>query len=472
MPPVKFPARILLVDDNADMRAYVQRLLKDRWDVEVAEDGAAALEMIRRRRPDLVLSDIMMPRLDGFGLVKAIREDPALRDLPVILLSARAGEEAQVEGLDAGANDYLVKPFSAREMIGRISANLDVARIRRENTEALKRRTEQYETLLNAAPIGAFLVDADFRIREVNPAARPAFGDIPDMIGRDLDDVIHIQWEKPYADEIVRVFRHTLETGESHVEAERVERRADRRELEYYEWQIHRILLPEGGFGVVCYFRDIAAQVKARQRQRLMIDELNHRVKNTLATIQSIAMQTLRTASSTRDARTSLESRLVALSKAHDVLTREHWERANVQEIVQTSVAAYGAASADSRFDIDGAEVFVQPKAALALSLALHELATNAVKYGALSNATGRIALMWKIFDNQFTLQWRESGGPPVILPQTQGFGSRLIQKGVAQDLGGTAQLDFAPAGVAFALTVPLEEMVKFEKRERQVVTA
>lgn len=142
-------ATILLADDNADMRDYVRRLLGTRYRIEAVPDGEAALESIRRRRPDLVVSDVMMPRLDGLALVRALRADPALANLPIILLSARAGEDASVEGLDTGADDYLVKPFSARELAARVSANLAVAQLRQESErsaaadlEALKRLNE------------------------------------------------------------------------------------------------------------------------------------------------------------------------------------------------------------------------------------------------------------------------------------------------------------------------------------------
>ncbi|MCU0680841.1 MAG: ATP-binding protein [Polyangiaceae bacterium] len=129
------PARILFADDNADMRDYVERLLRDHWRVEVVPDGAAALEAARRAPPDLVLSDVMMPRLDGFQLLQALRDDERTRTVPVVLLSARAGEEATIEGLGAGADDYLVKPFGARELIARVRATLTLSRLRAEAKE-------------------------------------------------------------------------------------------------------------------------------------------------------------------------------------------------------------------------------------------------------------------------------------------------------------------------------------------------
>ena len=259
---------VLIADDNADMRQYVFRLLSERHIVQAVPDGQAALEAARARRPDLILSDVMMPNLDGLGLVQQLRADPDLKTIPIILLSARAGEESRVEGLQQGADDYLVKPFSARELLARVAAHLELARLRRETEEALRQRTEQFETLLNKAPLGVYLVDSDFRIRQVNPVARPVFGDIPDLIGRDLDEVLHRLWAKPYADELVRLFRHTLETGQSCETANRTEFRVDRQTTEHYEWRIDRILLPEGRHGVVCYFRDVTERMEADKALR------------------------------------------------------------------------------------------------------------------------------------------------------------------------------------------------------------
>lgn len=134
--------QVLLADDNADMRDYVRRLLGGRCEVRTVGDGSAALREMHERRPDLVLADVMMPEMDGFELLRQIRGDPALRDIPVVLLSARAGEESRIEGLAAGANDYLVKPFAARELIARVGANLELARVRAEGTVALRELNE------------------------------------------------------------------------------------------------------------------------------------------------------------------------------------------------------------------------------------------------------------------------------------------------------------------------------------------
>lgn len=145
-PAAALRRRVLLADDNSDLRGYIARLLsKAGYEVETAADGEAALSAARARKPDLLITDVMMPRLDGFGLLKAVREDSSIRDLPIIMLSARAGEEAKVEGLDAGADDYLTKPFSARELLARAAANIEMARLRRETEEELRRLNETLE---------------------------------------------------------------------------------------------------------------------------------------------------------------------------------------------------------------------------------------------------------------------------------------------------------------------------------------
>jgi signal transduction histidine kinase/DNA-binding response OmpR family regulator len=147
--------RVLVADDNADMRAYVRSLLAARFDVEIVGDGAAALEAAQRQRPDLILSDVMMPGIDGLGLLRAVRTDKHLLDVPVILLSARAGEEARVDGLGSGADDYLVKPFSARELVSRIDALIELTALRRKSEE-------RFRALVSASSDAVYAMNADW----------------------------------------------------------------------------------------------------------------------------------------------------------------------------------------------------------------------------------------------------------------------------------------------------------------------
>jgi PAS domain S-box-containing protein len=154
--------RVLLADDNADLRVYMSRLLADQgYEVETVADGEAALAALQGQRPDILVTDVMMPRLDGFGLLKAVREEPSLRDLPIVMLSARAGDDAKVEGFDAGADDYLTKPFSARELLARVAANIAMAKLRREAAEAVsaseEKAREQAERVQLALDAGAII---------------------------------------------------------------------------------------------------------------------------------------------------------------------------------------------------------------------------------------------------------------------------------------------------------------------------
>jgi len=281
--------RVLLADDNADLREYARRLLAEHYEVHVVADGQAALEAAHELRPQLIVSDVMMPRLDGFGLIRAVRADPQLRPIPIILLSARAGEEARIEGLDRGADDYLVKPFNARELLVRAGTLIRSAELRRRAEEA----RAQFETLLNEAPLGVMLVDEDFRVAAVNPIALPLIGET-DLIGRDFDAVVRTAWSSADGEEITRRFRHTLQTGEPQVVPEFIARRRDRNVVEYYEWQVHRIPLPDGRRGVVCYFRDISRTVLAREalreadsRKDEFLATLSHELRNPLAPLRS-----------------------------------------------------------------------------------------------------------------------------------------------------------------------------------------
>ncbi len=203
---------------------------------------------------------------------------------------------------------------------------------------------------------------------------------------------------------------------------------------------------------------EIEERQRAQGQQRLLIHELNHRVKNTLATVQSIASQSLR-AGTSRDGLDLLTSRLQALGSAHDLLTRENWEGASLAEIVGVTLAAH-AGEGRPRFDFAGPEVRLSPQMALALAMALHELATNAAKYGALSTPKGRIRIRWEVVASagatHLTLTWRERGGPPVQTPKRRGFGSRLIEKGLSASLGGKARMIFKPDGLQCEIAATL----------------
>jgi two-component sensor histidine kinase len=202
--------------------------------------------------------------------------------------------------------------------------------------------------------------------------------------------------------------------------------------------------------------QEIAERERAQAQQRLLIHELNHRVKNTLATVQSIAMQSLRSVAGP-DAFDLFTSRLMALGGAHDLLNQENWEGANLDEVIQRMVMVHDRLE-NGRFTLKGPRIRLQPNKAVAMAMALHELATNATKYGALSRPQGRVAIRWGVdrAGGELSLSWREQGGPAVHAPDRRGFGSRLIERSLAAELGGKASLVFAPAGVRCDLTARL----------------
>lgn len=205
---------------------------------------------------------------------------------------------------------------------------------------------------------------------------------------------------------------------------------------------------------------DIDERKRAEQRRMMLINELNHRVKNTLASVQSIARQTLRARRPAAETYELLTARLVALSAAHDVLTREDWLGAPLREVAESALRPFSA-QGEARIVLDGPDLRLGPRAALAMAMALHELATNAAKYGALSVDTGRVELTWvraaDLAGPRLDLTWRERGGPPVSRPARTGFGTRLLTQGLRADLDGAADVDFAPDGVVCRITAPLE---------------
>jgi PAS domain S-box-containing protein len=205
---------------------------------------------------------------------------------------------------------------------------------------------------------------------------------------------------------------------------------------------------------------DITERKKADLRQRLLINELNHRVKNSLAVVQSIVAQSLRSSKVARPFAEELESRIIALANAHDVLTRSHWEAAELHAIVSSALRPH--VREPSPFSVSGPPLCVKPKPALALSLAFHELATNAAKYGALSTPSGRVQVNWTVTDGRcFRLEWTEHGGPPVVRPARTGFGSRLIARSLAAELNGEVTLEYPEAGLTYVLEAPEQEVIE-----------
>jgi PAS domain S-box-containing protein len=207
---------------------------------------------------------------------------------------------------------------------------------------------------------------------------------------------------------------------------------------------------------------DVTERRKTEAHLRLVVHELNHRVKNNLAMIQAIAAQTFRSADDLAQAQESFTARIVALAHASDLLTGERWVGASLRGIVEQALDPQRPAR--ERCSVEGPDLKLSPKTALSLSLAMHELSTNAVKYGAWSSAAGTVSVSWSLQEatgsaGTLKLEWREAGGPPVAQPRRRGFGSRLIERGLAAEMGGEVQLIFKPEGLLCKISAPIERL-------------
>ncbi|HET7086321.1 MAG TPA: sensor histidine kinase [Rhizomicrobium sp.] len=202
---------------------------------------------------------------------------------------------------------------------------------------------------------------------------------------------------------------------------------------------------------------DAEARDVTERIQRVLTDELHHRMKNMLAMVAAIVRQTMRTASNLQDAEAAIGARLVAMAKAHDLLLKADWKSAGLQAVLKSAVAQHDTAA--GRIAVTGWDMLITSSAILPLTLALNELCTNAVKYGALSNDAGRVDLTCRADDKTVTILWAESAGPPVHMPQRKGLGSTLIESALPRQLGGTGQLIFAPSGISFTLSLPRDRL-------------
>ncbi len=247
-PSPSLGGRVLLADDNADMRDYVRRLLGRHYEVEAVADGAAALRAARERVPDLVLADVMMPGMDGFELLRELRADPRTSTVPIVMLSARAGEEAAVEGMEAGADDYLVKPFSARELLARVGAHVKLARAR-----------EQVASILGSITDGFMAFDREWRFTYLNPEGARSLGrPVEELLGKNVWE----EFPELAGSSFGQLYRQAVAGGVP-LELE-----------DYYPpfeaWFAVRTYPSEAGLSL--YFRDVTARKQAEEQQRFLAE--------------------------------------------------------------------------------------------------------------------------------------------------------------------------------------------------------
>jgi len=317
----------------------------------------------------------------------------------------------------------------------------------------LMQETQDLRDLFMQAPgFMAVLAGPELRFAFVNNAYQQLIGQRP-VIGRTLAEALPEVVEQGFTDLLMEVRdRREPFVGQA---ARVLLQRAPGAALEerFVDFVYQPILLPDGEVsGVFVEGSDVTDRVLAERQQKLLMDELNHRVKNTLATVQAIAQQTLRATPTPVEFRDAFEARLLALSTTHDLLTAAGWQAAPLTEVLRVELRPFGP----ERYTITGPEVDLSPAEAVALGLVFHELATNAAKYGALSTSEGRVDVHWTRTDGRMDLTWTETGGPPVAPPTRRGFGSRLIERSLQGQLGGETHLDFAPAGLVCRVCLSL----------------
>ena len=266
-------ARILFADDNADMREYVSRLLRHRYTLQTVPDGQAALIAVKEQRPDLILTDVMMPKMDGFELLQALRADPQTSTIPVILLSARAGEEAKSEGMEAGADDYLIKPFSARELLARVGAHIGMARLRKEAEERVNVERQRLHDLFMQAPALIAVFRGPTHIFELaNPIYMQIVGSQRSIIGKPIREALPELQGQGFFELLDMVYQ----TGKAFLGNEtlvRLDRQGNGMLEDIY---FNFVYQPSYNAareidGVLVHAVDVTAQVRARQR----IEELS-----------------------------------------------------------------------------------------------------------------------------------------------------------------------------------------------------
>ena len=349
----------------------------------------------------------------------------------------------------------------AGEIIGGVNCFQDISELRR--VQDLQRKHERhFRDVLQALPAAVYTTDAAGRITFFNEAAATLWGCRP-AIGADSwcgswklfwpdgTPLPHDQCPMAIA----------LKEQRAIVGAEAMTERPDGVRVPFLAYPSPLRDSSGAMCGAVNMLVDITERKRAEVQQKTLLDELNHRVKNTLATVQSLAGHTIRKTGMPKEVRADFEGRLIALSRAHDQLTRGQWEAADLKKIVEDTFEPFR--SSNEALEITGERIQLGAQAALTLSMIFHELATNAAKYGALSSPNGRLAVSWTIANGirppTLCINWQETGGPLVKRPDHTGFGSRLVERGITHQLHGCAKLDYDPAGLRCTMEIPLASM-------------
>jgi PAS domain S-box-containing protein len=468
---------ILLVDDQpAKLLSYEVILHELGENLIKASSGQEALEFLLKSEVAVVLMDVCMPELDGFQLAAMIREHPRFQKTAMIFISAiHLSDMDRVRGYEMGAVDYVPVPVIPEVLRAKVKIFVELYRKTRQlelmnaelekrvsartaeleaSTSQLRQSEESRSMALAAGQMGSW--DWDRRTGEclwddgqysIFGVARQHFA----VTAEKVRALIHPEDWQRLQQTIDRLLKDRSPTqSEFRVKRPNGEVR----------WCIGTAAPSLDGVGKIMRISgvtvDITERKIAEERQALLAREVDHRAKNALALVQSIVRLTK--ASDIAAYTTAVEGRIRALSRAHTILSLSRWQGADMRGLVEEELAPYRTGET-VKVEATGPNVSLQPAAAQSLALALHELVTNAAKYGALSSLSGRVSLNWELTPGMLALKWTESGGPPTQAPASPGFGTRIITASVEGQLAGKAVFDWRPEGLQCVLSVPREDM-------------
>jgi PAS domain S-box-containing protein len=468
---------ILLVDDLPEKLLAYEVILQDLGENLVKASSARdALQFLLKNDVAVVLVDVCMPELDGFQLAAMLREHPRFRKTAIIFISAiLLNDVDRLRGYEMGAVDYVPVPVVPEVLRAKVKVFAELFRKTRqleelnsqlerrvaertaelESSNQLLLQAEQGRSLaLAAGQMGSWNWDLDTDEWRWDEGQHRIFGVDPQKFKISAENVRALIHPDDWSS--LRQSVENLSKGEHAQQSEfRVLRaNGDQR------WCIGTAAASADAAGRVVRISgvttDITDRKEAEERQVLLAREVDHRARNALTVIQSIIRLTR--AKSIEDYVLAIEGRIKALARAHALLSDSRWQGADLGTLAAEELAPYRAGD---KIEISGPNISLQPATAQGLALALHELATNAVKHGALSSMRGRVSLDWQLRPDTLILHWAENGGPHIAPPSTSNFGLKVILASMEQQLGGKAAFDWDPQGLQCVLSIPRSELMK-----------
>jgi PAS domain S-box-containing protein len=449
---------VLVVDDNDSGRYLKVRALRGAgFDVHDAATAQAALDHLEKNPAQVAILDVKLPDMHGLELCRVIKN--RYPTISILQTSATfTSAEDRIAGLDIGADAYLVEPMEEPELIAIVRALLRV-----RQAETARRSTELlFEQFAKTSPDLMWIYDIDEgRFEYVSSSVMEFLGHSPEDVIRDPN-----LWLSKVSDVDRPAVMGMITNTSGHDEPIEYRIIRDGNEI----WVRDKAFMLPSDIGnrvrVAGLARDVTLAKRADQQRDLMIGELNHRVKNTLALVQSLATQTLHSATSLEGFEKAFTTRLHALAAAHDLLTDTNWVGTTLHHVIKTAVAPFAEREGrTAHIDFAGPTVWLNSNTAITLALAFHELVTNAAKYGALSIDAGRVKISWvakpTANPTEVDLTWRESGGPAVKPPSRPGFGTMLLERVLAFEVDGKVDLSFPTSGVEFNFKLPLSDNVR-----------